>query len=754
MAQFEYLGVIPEIIQATEDMDWTLPTTVQDEAIPLILGGGDVMVAAETGSGKTGAFAIPVIQIIYETLHGTGGTTEAKEVAAVPVASAIQWDSRDRDEFFAISPDGYTCQTRNESAWGGARANVGFVKGKLFFEGTCEDEGLSRIGWSTGQAKLELGSDALSFGYGGTAKKSNNKKFDDYGEKFIKGDTVGCYIDLDARTISYSKNGVFLGTAFTIPVSLNSQPFYPAVLLKNAQMTVNFGRSPFKYPPNHMGYKGVAQANDGDVYSTPKPVKVARVKVHGKGPLALIIEPTQELASQVDAEISKFTSHLQHPRVTHILAAGNSNFGQVKSSLLEGVHIVTGTIGMIKSLLQSHSLDPSNILYLVLDEADQLLDQGNKPDIMHIYNKLPTTDPRFQVVVCSATLHTPGIAELTNTICKNPQWVDLKGKDAVPDLVDHAFILVDPLQDKSYERDSKGYQHDYVHHNTPKTGDSKEAVSYGIKMLKPLVLLELIDAFKMEQCMVFCRTRVDCEHLEAFLNKRGGGGGFSGKVESGKENPYSCCVLHGGKGSDREKSLEAFKDGDVRFLICTDVAARGIDVKELPFVINMTLPDPIESYIHRIGRVGRAGCPGLAISICAAAEEKVWWHTCDRQDRGVGCRNNELTTKKGCTIWYSEATLKKQIEERLSKGREEVMTIPYLDRSNLTKGRELVQTMAKQAGGTDKSAKLLAQSSEHVDILKPSVNQLATLEIQAQQNYLRLVNGGIFTGTPAKKARG
>ena len=129
---------------------------------------------------------------------------------------------------------------------------------------------------------------------------------------------------------------------------------------------------------------------------------------------------------------------------------------------------------------------------------------------------------------------------------------------------------------------------------------------------------------KMDQCLIFCRTNVDCDNLEKYLIEIGGGrGGFQGKKESGKENPYSCVVVAGfRRQQERRENLQYFKDGDVRFLICTDVAARGIDIKGLPFVINFTLPDKTENYIHRIGRVGRAGKMGKLIYNCLLWDEK------------------------------------------------------------------------------------------------------------------------------------
>merc|ERR1740123_2320880 len=157
----------------------------------------------------------------------------------------------------------------------------------------------------------------------------------------------------------------------------------------------------------------------------------------------------------------------------------------------------------------------------------------------------------------------------------------------------------------------------------------------------------------------------------------------------GRRNPYSCVVLAGMRNQrERQNNLEAFKQGDVRFLICTDVAARGIDIAGLPFVIQMTLPDDIENYIHRIGRCGRAERMGLAISLVATERERVWYHKC--ASRGQRCQpppgNTKLTipfaadgtenapdeekwwmNEGGCAVWYDEPDLLKKVEVRIGQ---------------------------------------------------------------------------------------
>lgn len=229
--------------------------------------------------------------------------------------------------------------------------------------------------------------------------------------------------------------------------------------------------------------------------------------------------------------------------------------------------------------------------------------------------------------------------------------------------------------------------------------------------------------------MIFCRTNADCDNLETFLCNHGGGKKFRGMVESGKEHAYSCCVLAGMRSmQERRSNLEAFKEGSVRFLICTDVAARGIDVKNLPYMINMTLPDEAENYIHRIGRVGRAERMGLAISIVAgeSIKEKVWYHKC--ANRGKGCSNRADASKGGCTVWYDETDLLQKVEARLRQPIASMSTSyelpPEIAELGATYGED-----AKQVGGV---------ANIHLQLLGPTVVELGNMEISAQNIFLSM----------------
>ena len=366
------------------------------------------------------------------------------------------------------------------------------------------------------------------------------------------------------------------------------------------------------------------------------------------------------------------------------------------------------------------------------------------PTILQCYNACPTFgkgEHRLQVCFFSATLHSEAIKSLTNKICQNPTWVDLKGKDAIPETVHHVVYRLD--LSKNLPKRVGGPRHDAITDgvHVKNTGGNKEKQSQRIKEMKQHVLLEIIDKFQMSQCIIFCRTNVDCNNLETFLcsqddsasssvqNKK-----FRGIVESGKEIKYSCCVLAGMRSMDqRRESLAAFKQGNVRFLICTDVAARGIDISGLPFVVNMTLPDESEQYIHRIGRVGRAERMGLAISIICpdGVDEKVWYHKCNNRGKD-GCNRRQLTSEGGCTIWYNETQCFQDIQARLDMG------IPSL-KEDFSLPDELA-SLGVEYGEVWQDPNSNPGANFHLDLLQPAMKELVAMEYEAQNIFLDFQN--------------
>ena len=186
----------------------------------------------------------------------------------------------------------------------------------------------------------------------------------------------------------------------------------------------------------------------------------------------------------------------------------------------------------------------------MLDEADRLLDTGSRDELMKLFRMMPksgTGQDRLQVLLFSATLHSPEIKELANVLCQNPVWVDLKGRDFVPETVDHVCVVVDPREDRSWLQAAPRTYTDNAHkHDDPPgpNSSSREAWSEAVKRLKPRVLQRLIDQHNMQQCLIFCRTNFDCDNLEKFLNELGGGRAFKGEdipLQAHAAAPTQCC---------------------------------------------------------------------------------------------------------------------------------------------------------------------------------------------------------------------
>lgn len=719
MTAFEEFGVLPEIGKAIDELDWTLPTDIQAESIPLILGGGDVLMAAETGSGKTAAFCLPIIQIVWETLKNLE-TSEGKSCNKL----SIPWTMSlyDRGNALAVAPGGLRVQSREQKEWHGVRCTTGVKSGKWGFEATVTDEGLCRVGWSTLQANLDLGTDRFGFGFGGTGKKSNNKQFDNYGEAFGKNDVITCLLDKDIGIIKFLKNGVDLGEAFKINQQILNYNFFPAVVLKNAEMSFNFGETDFKYPLPK-GFEAICKVEDSQrVDNTNEESANGSVtQVQNNAPQAIIIEPSRELAEQTCEQIKKFKKYLDKPNLKELLVIGGVNVKEQISYLQKhGANIIVGTPGRLEDLIQGGYLTLTSCNFFVLDEADGLLKQGYTDLIERLHRQMPklTSDgKRLQMIVCSATLHAFEVKKMAEKLMYFPTWVDLKGEDAVPDTVHHVVVKVDPQQDRLWHNMRRRIQTDGVHakDGVNPSSTTPETLSEAIKLLKGEYTVRAIDEHKMDRAIIFCRTKLDCDNLERYLKQI-------------DRNHYSCVCLHGDrKPPERKANLEKFKRAEVKFLICTDVAARGLDITGLPFMINVTLPDEKSNYVHRIGRVGRAERMGLALSLVSTVPEKVWYHGEWCKTRGRNCWNTNLTDVKGCCIWYNEPQFLSEIEEHLNITIQQIqpdMKVP-VDEFD---GKVVYGEKRKNIGSGYK---------DHTAQMAPIVKDLNKLESQAQLLYLQ-----------------
>nr|CAG4638346.1 EOG090X03NS [Cyclestheria hislopi] len=428
------------------------------------------------------------------------------KVSAVP-GDPNKWalSMYDRSSGMAITPEGNMCQSR-EQQWQGVRATKGVVnRGKYYYEATVNDEGLCRIGWSLNEASLDLGTDRYGYGFGGTGKKSNNKQFDDYGRSFGLKDVIGCLLDLDRFTVGYSLNGEMLGLAFQIPPQFMNKPFFPAVALKNAEIQLNFGDTPFKFSPPQ-GFVGLSKASSDCTVKNMNGTGGSSgiTKLVPNAPQALILEPSRELAEQTLKEINNFKKYLGAPVVRTMLACGGVPVRDQIADLERGVDIVVGTPGRLEELVKSENLLLSHCRFLVLDEADGLLQQGHGELINRLHGRTPKITPdgkHLQMIVCSATLHNFDVKKMADRLMHFPTWVDLKGEDAVPETVHHVVVLVDPVADKSWQTLRQHIRTDGVHERDRLVPNSTnpETLSEAVKFLKGEYCVRAIREHRMEQ---------------------------------------------------------------------------------------------------------------------------------------------------------------------------------------------------------------------------------------------------------------
>ena len=545
---FDSLGLMPELLRSVEEMDWLLPTDIQDEVIPLILGGGDVMAAAETGSGKTGAFSLPMLQCVYERLHaasssssssssgaqGSGGDDRAAmEVDADITVSICQ---NDKDNMVLVSSDGKQAFGQAEKQWTGGRATHGAKNGRYYYEATITSKGICRFGFSTMAAHTELGRDTHGFGYGGTGMKSHKNAFEKYGEQYGEGDTIGCYLDLDESNprIVFSKNGNVLGEAFKLDKNVRKMALFPAYVLKGAKANINFGQEPFKYQlaAGFSGFCGestkAAGCNNDIKSDLIAGSSVEAYSMDGvRSPMAIILEPARDLAEQVYNNVCDMSKYVTNPELKSLLVVGGDESKHLKKALNEGIDIVVGTIGKVIDMFKSGALSLAQVKFFILDEADRMVDDAqNLQSIMQLYAACPaggTGDNRLQVCFFSATLHSDAIKNLAAKICVNPTWVDLKGVESVPETVHHVVYRVHPFPREIalwFKNKSAAvrYAHtDSVHEEGGHGSSEADQASQEIKQWKLQALLKIVDAFDMSQAILFCRTNVDCNNLEAFF---------------------------------------------------------------------------------------------------------------------------------------------------------------------------------------------------------------------------------------------
>jgi len=310
---------------------------------------------------------------------------------------------------------------------------------------------------------------------------------------------------------------------------------------------------------------GVAQTGTGKTAAFGIPILNHLLKENntsGKRKIkALVVTPTRELAIQI---AESFRAYGQFTNLRNTVIFGGVKQSKQVASLQQGVDILVATPGRLLDLMNQGYISFSNLKYVVLDEADQMLDMGFIHDVKKIIAKLP---PKRQSLFFSATMP-KSIVDLSQKMLGDFKRVTIKPQQATAEKVEQGVYFVS-------------------------------------KNNKPKLLIHLLEGRSSDSVLVFSRTKHGANKIVKVLDKAN----------------IKSAAIHGNKSQlQRQKALGAFKDGSLKVLIATDIAARGIDVDDLALVINYDLPNVSETYVHRIGRTGRASASGIALSFCMGDE--------------------------------------------------------------------------------------------------------------------------------------
>ena len=312
---------------------------------------------------------------------------------------------------------------------------------------------------------------------------------------------------------------------------------------------------------------GCAQTGTGKTAAFAIPIlqQLYNQPVKGRRPgevAALIITPTRELAIQIG---ESFDAYGKYTGISNTVIFGGVKQGAQTHILQKGVDVLIATPGRLLDLMSQGFISLHKLKYFVLDEADRMLDMGFIHDVRKIIAKLPA---QRQSLFFSATM-APPIVELSRKILGNPEKVSVKPEQTTAEKVQQAMYFVN-------------------------------------KNNKIQLLNHLLENGINDSVLVFSRTKHGANKIVKLLDRSG----------------VKASAIHGNKSQNaRQQALSDFKNGKLKVLVATDIAARGIDIDELSFVVNYDLPNVPETYVHRIGRTGRAGASGLALSFCDAEEK-------------------------------------------------------------------------------------------------------------------------------------
>jgi ATP-dependent RNA helicase RhlE len=306
---------------------------------------------------------------------------------------------------------------------------------------------------------------------------------------------------------------------------------------------------------------GSAQTGTGKTAAFALPILSKLDRHNPVGPRALILEPTRELAAQVETAVRDY-SRFTDLKISVIY--GGVGYGRQTDELRHGADIVAATPGRLIDHLEQGNLKLDHVQYLVLDEADRMLDMGFLPDVRNIVERCPR---KRHSALFSATIP-PQIETLIQWAMHSPETIEIGARRSPAETVKHVIYPVSDLQ-------------------------------------KTDLLLELLKRVNYDSVIIFCRTKHGADRIAHTL----------------KRANHAVCVLHSNRTQrEREQALKGFRDGHFEVLVATDIAARGLDIADVSHVINYDVPQHPEDYIHRIGRTGRAEAKGDAFTIMIAED--------------------------------------------------------------------------------------------------------------------------------------
>jgi superfamily II DNA/RNA helicase len=309
---------------------------------------------------------------------------------------------------------------------------------------------------------------------------------------------------------------------------------------------------------------GAAQTGTGKTGAFVIPILNQILSEPKEGTKALILSPTRELAQQIDEQIFALGYHTGLSSSTII---GGEDFARQAEAIRAGVDLIVATPGRLIDQMKVLDVDFTNIKYLILDEADRMLDMGFLPDVNHIIDKLPK---ERQTLLFSATMPKE-IQHLAKKIQKNPELIQIE------------------MSKPSNSVAQRAYQVD------------------GREKLK--LTQRLLDELEWTSCIIFTATKRGTDQLERLLSKKG----------------INAASIHGDRDQDeRTKALNSFKNGKVPIIVATDVLARGIDIADVSLIINYDVPHAVDDYIHRIGRTGRYDKSGMAVTLVSKKDAKLF----------------------------------------------------------------------------------------------------------------------------------